>query len=186
MFPTVLVPVRIAPTAKRRLAHVLDPQQRMDFVRRSFDHVSGVLREAGCRVVALTPEPIDVPPEIDLWLDEAPGLNRAVTAASLKLGAPVLVVHADLPWLTAQDVYALNDTDADVAIARATDGGTTGLLMRKLIMPAYGPGSALRHAQIARGLGLSALVVDIPGFARDVDDPRALTASSSAFLQPRP
>ena len=183
MFPTALVPVRIAPTAKRRLAHVLGPQQRMDFVRRSFDHVSAVLHTAGCRVIALTPEPIDVPPEIDLWLDEAPGLNRAVTAASRKLGAPALVVHADLPWLTDQDVHALIQIKADVVIARAKDGGTTGLLMRRLITPAYGPGSALRHAQIARGLGLSALVADISGFARDVDDPRALTASSSAFLK---
>ena len=186
MFPPALVPVRIAPTAKRRLAHVIGPQQRMDFVRRSFEHVSDVLHAAGCRVIALTPEPIDVPGEIDLWLDEAPGLSRAVAAASLKLGAPVLVVHADLPWLTDQDVHALLESKADVVVARAKDGGTTGLLMRKLITPAYGPGSALRHAQIARGSGLSALVVDIPGFARDVDDPRALTASSSAFRRPGP
>ncbi len=183
MFPAALVPVRISPTAKRRLAHVIGPQERMAFVRRSFDHVSAALQSAGCRVIALTPEPIDAPPEIDIWLDEAPGLNRAVAAASRKLGAPALVVHADLPWLTDHDVRTLIETNADVVIARAKDGGTTGLLMRKLITPAYGPGSALRHAQIARGLGLSALVVDIPGFARDVDDPRALTASSSAFLK---
>ncbi len=186
MFPTALVPVRIAPTAKRRLAHVLSSPERMAFVRRSFEHVVGVLLEAGCRVVALSPQPLQAPLDTEVWLDEAPGLNRAVSAASHRLGGPLLVAHADLPWLAVADVHALVDAQAEVVIARAKDGGTTGLLMRKPIEPAYGPGSALRHARIARGAGLSALVVDIPGFARDVDDPRALTASSSAFLRPGP
>jgi 2-phospho-L-lactate guanylyltransferase (CobY/MobA/RfbA family) len=44
----------------------------------------------------------------------------------------------------------------------------------------------LRHARNARSAGLKALVVDTPGFARDVDDDRALTASSSAFPRPLP
>ncbi|MEX2539915.1 MAG: 2-phospho-L-lactate guanylyltransferase, partial [Actinomycetota bacterium] len=168
MNPTALVPVRLAPTAKRRLAHVLSPDQRIALVRRTFEHVVDVLQRAGCSVVALTPEPLDVPQGVEVWTDEGPGLNRAVALAAQRLGPPLLVAHADLPWLETTDVERLIDAEGDVIIARAHDGGTTGLLLRRLIDPAYGPGSALRHSRSARSAGLTALVVDIPGFARDV------------------
>lgn len=171
--PTALIPVRAGPDAKRRLAHVLDAASRTDLVRRLFDHVAGVLSDTGLRVIALSPYPLDT--YVEVWTDERPGLNAAVHAALEKCGAPILVVHADLPQLSVADVDALLYNDADVVIARAHDGGTNGLLLRRLIEPAFGPASALAHARRGRDAGLTTRVVDIPGFMRDVDDESSLT-----------
>lgn len=171
MLPKALIPVRISRTAKQRLSHVLGPDARRDLMQRLFDHVAAVLSDAGLEVVALTAEG---------------GLNAVVRDGLLLSGVPALVVHADLPVLSVADVSTLIDVAGDVVIARSTDGGTNGLLLRSMLSPAFGVGSALAHAARARALGLSCRVVDIPGFARDIDDPASLTAYGASFLQPRP
>jgi 2-phospho-L-lactate guanylyltransferase len=173
MVPRALIPVRISETTKRRLAHVLRPAERMDLMRRLFDHVSGVLAQAGLEVIPL--------------MDESPaGLNGVVSDGLARWGVPALVVHADLPLLSVEDVWAVLETPGDVVIARAFDGGTNGLLLRAPLEPAFGVGSAIAHAARARSQGLVARVVDVPGFARDIDDPASLTSSGGAFLRPRP
>jgi 2-phospho-L-lactate guanylyltransferase (CobY/MobA/RfbA family) len=84
--------------------------------------------------------------------------------------------------LEASDVEAVLSRDEDVVVARAVDGGTNGLLLRSPIRPAFGLRSALTHAARARAACLSACVVDIAGFAADIDTPAALTA----YLGTRP
>jgi 2-phospho-L-lactate guanylyltransferase len=172
--------VRLGPTAKRRLAHVLGPDERSRLVRALFDHVVYVLDNAGLRVVVLSPSKISVPFEV--WSDERPGLNAALGSALRRIDAPVLVVHADLPRLETDDVDEIIGSTADVVVARSRDGGTNGLLLRRLIAPAFGPGSALVHAARARASGLRAHVVDTPGFAFDVDDEAALSACGAACV----
>jgi 2-phospho-L-lactate guanylyltransferase (CobY/MobA/RfbA family) len=54
--------------------------------------------------------------------------------------------------------------------------------MRRPIRPAFGPSSALHHAAQARTLGMRASVLDLPGFALDVDDEAALAAT--AYTRP--
>jgi 2-phospho-L-lactate guanylyltransferase len=185
--PTALVPVRSGPTAKRRLAHVLSAAQREELVRGLLDHVTGVLMESGLRVVVLSPSPIDVE-GAEIWTDEAPGLNAALAAAIERLRAPVFIVHSDLPLLQTDDVDRVLRNDADVVIARSYDGGTNGLLLRSLIRPAFGHQSAAAHATRARRDGLRTSVLDMPGFAVDVDDESGLSfcASVSAFPRTRP
>jgi len=165
-----LIPVRMGPTAKRRLAHVLSAAERAALVRSLLDHVVAVL-------------PVDVQ-GAEIWTDEAPGLNAAVAAALERLGPHALVVHADLPLLSAADVDAVLGAEGDVVIARSYDGGTNGLLMRSIIRPAFGVGSALMHADRARRAGLRAAVLDIPGFAMDVDDEVGLSACDGAGVSP--
>jgi 2-phospho-L-lactate guanylyltransferase (CobY/MobA/RfbA family) len=87
--------------------------------------------------------------------------------------------------LSAKDVAQLLASDGDVVIARSFDGGTNGLLLRSLIAPAFGVLSAHEHAARARRAGLSCRVLDIPGFARDIDDAASLTAYGASFLRPR-
>lgn len=185
--PPALIPVRLGPTAKRRLAHVLDAGRRAELVRGLLDHVIDVLMQVGSRIVVLTPEATDVA-GADVWVDQAPGLNAAVAAAVDVLGAPVLVVHADLPLLAPADVDAVISDGADVVIARSYDGGTNGLLLRSSLRPAFGAGSALMHSRRARGAGLVASVLDVPGFAIDVDDEVGLSACGTvrAFPHTRP
>jgi 2-phospho-L-lactate guanylyltransferase len=177
--PTALIPVRTGPTAKRRLAHVLDARERAELVRTLLDRVVEVLTVVGLRIVVLTPEATDVE-GAEVWTDAAPGLNAAVAAALEKLGTPVLVVHADLPLVGAADVETVLADQTDVVIARSYDGGTNGLLLRAPLRPAFGVGSALMHADRARRAGLTASVLDIPGFAMDVDDEVGLSACENA------
>jgi 2-phospho-L-lactate guanylyltransferase len=181
VLPTALIPIRTGRTAKRRLAHVLGPDERDALVRSLFDHVAAVVLEAGLRTVALTPGSIQPPDGVEVWPDEGAGLNRAVQAALLRTGVPVLVVHADLPLLSPADVDCVLASEADVVIARSEDGGTNGLLMRRLITPAFGSGSATLHASGARGAGLRVHVLDTPGFATDVDDEVGLSACAAFF-----
>jgi 2-phospho-L-lactate guanylyltransferase len=183
MLPTALVPVRIAPTAKRRLAHVLSGAERTRLIRSLFEHVTSVLTDAGLRVITLTPTPSELPASDDVWTDEATGLNAALHAALQRLGHPALVVHADLPLLHPRDVDQILAYDAEVVIARAHDAGTNALLLRRSLRPAFGPDSALVHAARARAAGLSVNVVDIPGFAQDVDTEPALIASGLSSLR---
>lgn len=132
------------------------------------------------RTIALTPHAVEAP---EVWRDEAPGLNRAVAAALARLDAPVLIVHADLPRLSPDDIDEVLGTAGDVVVARSRDGGTNGLLLRRKIAPSFGPGSAAAHAGDARAAGLRATVIDVPGFALDVDDERGLSASDASGVR---
>jgi 2-phospho-L-lactate guanylyltransferase len=179
MLPVALVPVRLTPLAKRRLAHKLPAAERTGLVLALFNRVVAALQGAGLDVVALAPHDVDVPDGVELWIDEAPGLNGAIGRAVERTGIPVMVVHADLPDVTAADVTSVLSIPGDVVIARARDGGTNVLLLRSKLRPSFGPNSALLHAQRARAAGLRTIVVDHPGLALDVDDAAGLTASSS-------
>jgi 2-phospho-L-lactate/phosphoenolpyruvate guanylyltransferase len=182
VLPTALVPIRIGPTAKRRLAHVLGPEERMRLIWELFSHVVSVIGHAGLRTIALASGRLDAPEGVEVWRDEARGLNRAVAAATQRIGAPLIVVHADLPLLTTDDIDRVLASPGDVVVARAHDGGTNGLLLRQLIAPAFGRASALAHATRARRAGLRATVIDSPGFALDVDDESTLSASGVASV----
>lgn len=187
MLPTALIPVRISRTAKRRLAHTLGPDDRMHLVRSLLDHVVAVVEDAGLPVVVLSPSEISDLDGVEMWRDERTGLNGAVDTALQRLGAPAFVIHADLPLLSSADIDRSLDSEADVVIARARDGGTNGLLMRRLITPAFGASSAAMHAARARAAGLRTHVLDIAGFALDVDDETSLSASGAAsVLDTRP
>lgn len=190
MLPVAIVPIRTG--AKRRLAHALSGDARRRLVDELFRRVLDVLRGAGLRTIVLSPTPRTDVQGAEVWLDAAAGLNAALDDAVRSLGTPVLVVHADLPAVSADDINALLDSPGDVVIARARDDGTNALLMRKPMRCVFGPSSAIAHAMRARSLGYRAVVVDRPGLALDVDDEASLSAAFSdaslrlSVLGPRP
>lgn len=99
-------------------------------------------------------------------------LNGALRAAVGRVPADtVVVLTADLPCVTAEDLAELVSRDAQVVIGPTADGGTSALLRRPptVIPTAYGHGSAARHLDIARSAGVTSAVVDRPGFRTDVD-----------------
>lgn len=190
-----LVPTRSPGSGKSRLAPGLDIEQRaalgtamlgdvVDALRSSpVDRV--VVAASGERAAAaareLGVEVLPDPPGTD-------GLDAAVAAAAGRLPrVGLLVVMADLPRLTANDVAALVAAPAAVVVAPTEDGGTGGLLRRPGdVMPtAYGPGSGRRHAQEAGDRGLSVQSLHLPGFSRDVDTWDDLTALEPAQVGPR-
>lgn len=174
--PVAVVPVKVSSGAKRRLAHELGPRERDVLARALFDHVVGVLTTAGLEVVAVSTAALPGA-GVEVWPDRGRGLNAELSAALARLPRPTVVVPADLPWLTGDGIERLLAEPGDVVVARARDGGTAALLLRRSITPAFGPGSALIHARRARRAGLSARVLSIGGLDRDLDDIPGLLAA---------
>ena len=175
-----LVPLRSPGHGKTRLRGVLSTERRAELAGAMLADVIAALRAAELpRIVVAASGPtaaaaasaLDVevvldPPSVD-------GLNTAIDAATHQLGPleGLLVVAADLPRLTAGDVTAVLDSDAEVVVAPTLGGGTGGLLRRPgdRIPTAYGAGSAEHHLALARQAGATSATVHTAGFAEDVD-----------------
>lgn len=178
--PLALVPVRDPGLGKSRLAGVLAKDARAALTSAMLADVVGALHGAGLRrVVVLAGGPVASSAATALGVDvllDPPGdhgLNAALTAATKRIRASSsLVVPADLPLLSADDVTTLVGTAGEVVVAATKDGGTGGLLRRPawVIDPMFGGRSAARHLMAARQAGFSAERVDIDGFTADVDD----------------
>src|SRR5437868_5849873 len=102
--------------------------------------------------------------------DPGAGQGAAVAAALARAGAgTTLVVNADLPCATADDLEALADAIPahGLALVEADDGTTNalGLSAPFLFSPVYGPGSAGRFRALAAG----SVAVALPNLVDDVD-----------------
>jgi 2-phospho-L-lactate guanylyltransferase len=93
------------------------------------------------------------------------GLDAAVATGG---GPPYLVVNADLPCVTARDLFTLAGAvpDGGLALASAADGTTNALALSSpdLFSPVYGSGSAERFAGLA-----PSRMVEAPNLVDDVD-----------------
>lgn len=184
----MVIPLR---AGKSRLVEAL-PLPRITALRNAmFADVVGALRTAGLRrlLVAAGDEAsasvargLQVPFRLDP--PTATGLDDAVAAAAeaaVVRGEELLVIQADLPALTADDVDALVAAPGEVVLVPTSDGGTGALLRRpaNVIATAYGPESAARHAARALDRGILPTVLELPGFELDVDTPEDLTQLAS-------
>lgn len=120
--------------------------------------------------------------------DPGDGLNaalRAGTVRALEAGAArLLVLPSDVPLVEESDVTRLFSLRAPVVVAPSPDGGTTGLLRTPpaVIEPAFGPGSALRHADAAQRAGVAVLIAAAPSLGLDVDGPAELERLAGSRL----
>jgi 2-phospho-L-lactate guanylyltransferase len=118
-----------------------------------------------------------------LWEGKRPGLNKALKLAIAKLeqratGA-AMIIHADLPLLTSQDIdsFVTRSQDCHIAIVPCKNGtGTNGLLLRppSAIPPVFGKGSYRKHLSLAKKNGFRWKVLRIRGIQFDIDDLRDL------------
>lgn len=175
-----LVPLRPPGVGKTRLSPTLSPDQRAELAGAMLADVTAALAAAPVdRIVVAGGGPAAATAAAALGIEvllDPPGTSSldealAVAASQLLPAGRLLVVAADLPALTAEDVAAILAADAPVAVAPTVDGGTGGLLREPpgVIGTAYGPGSAERHVGLARTAGLAPAVVHAAGFATDVD-----------------
>lgn len=108
-------------------------------------------------------------------VSDRPGLNPqlAHAAQAIPPGDDLLVLHADLPLLTVDDIAALLATPGPVVIAPDRHGqGTNALLLRGgARFFHFGPNSAPRHREAAQALGLPLTEVHRPGLSFDLDEP---------------
>ncbi len=121
-----LVPLKAAGGRKTRLAGRLDAAARDRLGLAMFSHVVATLSAAGVAVTVVSPvRPIGWDGD---WLaDAGDDLNAALEQASAHLGPRKLViVHADLPFLTVEDVRALLDTADRTGLALAPDRHGSG------------------------------------------------------------
>lgn len=166
---TAIVPLKTAGRRKTRLAANLSPPERDRLTQALFDRLIGVLEACPsiCRISVLSEANLG---RADLdWLpDRGRGLNaelQAVENAGLRL-----IIHADLPLVTPDDVEAL------LAAARgggaiAPDRHGTGVNALALdtgvsIDFRFGPGSFALHREQA-----ALAVFARPGLALDIDTP---------------
>ena len=185
-----IIPLKALSAAKERLSGALDADRRQDLVAWMATHVIHVCQACShideVMVVAGDEAAADVARRAGatvIIVDE-PGLSRALDAADAASAActSTLVVAADLPDLTVDDVTAVlraaAEVDGPVLVVAATDDGGTGALLRRppdIIATAYGPESAARHRAMAGAAGVPVVSVSREGLARDVDTPEQLT-----------
>ena len=186
-----IVPVKPLRRAKSRLSSVLGPEERLALSREMLGRVLEALsqvtaiertllvsrdseamalaRQYGARTLSERP-PID--------LNQA--LHQATRAAVASGASAVVVIPADLPLVTAEDLGELVAQAASppvVTLAPDRHGsGTNGLMVAPagLIEYAFGPSSLDRHRALALAAGARVLVVDRPGLALDLDLPEDL------------
>ena len=181
-----VVPLRGGAAGKTRLSAELGPQERSRLVAVLARHVLGALLAGQVtRVLVVTADPgfaaevagHDRRVEVIEQPADRPGLNEAVAVGqerALAAGAArVLVVHADLPLLAADDVRAVLEPAAPVVIAPDRLGtGTNALVLAGTVSGfrfRFGPGSREAHDREARRLGVVPGIVLRPGTATDLD-----------------
>jgi 2-phospho-L-lactate guanylyltransferase len=167
--PAVVVPFR-GVSGKSRLGR-LRREARVALAHAMLDDVVAACAALGPTVV-VGPEGTQVEGAIAV-ADPGGGQGSAVragldAAVATGGGAPYLVVNADLPCVTARDLFTLAGAvpAGGLALAAAADGTTNALALSTpdLFEPVYGRGSAARFAALA-----PSRTVEAPNLIDDVD-----------------
>lgn len=177
---TVLVPVKALPRAKSRLAGFSrDADSHATLVRAMREDTIRAARGAPnvARVLRIGDRPSV---EHDL-VQERPGLDAAVVEGARHArerwpGDAVAAVVGDLPALTLAELAEALDAAAGHRRAFVADSAGTGTTLLAAapgtdLEPAFGPGSAARHASRAVSLPAG------PGLRQDVDTESDLRAA---------
>jgi len=174
---TAIVPLNYGRECKTRLASRLTSAERTALVERMARHVLAQLAATPSIGSVHVLSPVRPPFASGNWIeDKGRGLNAELAAArTLFPGEPVLFIHADLPFLTADDVQALLDAAEQSGAALAPDEagkGTNALAIAndRPLSPAFGVDSLATH----RALLPDAALVTTPGLSCDIDEPEAL------------
>ena len=181
-----VVPLRGRGERKTRLAGQLSPEQRHALSQAMFHHV--------VQTAQATPGVAEVVVLCDrrpdgwdgrLIHDTGQGLNAELAACT---AAPLLVIHADLPLVTPDDIVALLTASDETGCAIAPDRHGTGTNALALRVAhgfgfAFGPDSCALHMQAAKG---RARLVIRPGLGVDIDTPEDLEIAKARGSAPGP
>ncbi|MEN8239712.1 MAG: NTP transferase domain-containing protein [Actinomycetota bacterium] len=173
--PAVLVPIRSF-TGMTRLSETLDSDERSRLSRILASRLLTAIATAGLQTTVITASD-----EVATWArqqsaavceDQGGGLTGAVHAGVSMVGSsPWLVVHADLPLVTAHAIAAVAEAcRSTTVIAPSYDGGTAVIGGRGSFPFSYGVGSFQRHYASAP----NATVIISPEFGIDIDTERGL------------
>ena len=183
-----IVPVKPLRRGKSRLAGILDEDERTELNRALLQHsletLSGVPGVNEVLVVSRDPNALAIARELGartVQEDGAPHLNtalkRATVVAQVYATQGVLILPADLPLVTREDIQALLDRAVKppvVVIAPDRHGkGTNALVIAPagLIEYDFGENSFQRHCEQAKQAGARLEVVELPSLGLDLDEP---------------
>lgn len=171
---TAVIPLKGSGERKSRLAGRLDTGQRQRLATALFRHVAETV-SASPLVAEVTVLSNPCPPEWQggFHLDQGRGLNVELTELAGLMGQrPLLVVHADLPFVSIEDIAVLLAA-AGGGAAIAPDRHGTGTNAIAVSSPsgfafAFGADSCTRHLAAS---GNRAAIVARPGLGLDIDTP---------------
>jgi 2-phospho-L-lactate guanylyltransferase len=186
-----IVPVKPLRRGKSRLAGMLSEDERAELNQSLLQHtlntLSGLKELEQVLVVSRDPHALTIARQYGARTvreDGQPQLNTALTRATViaKVYATrgVLILPADLPLISHQDVLTLIERAGEspvVVIAPDRHGkGTNALLISPagLIEYDFGEDSFQRHCERAREAGARLEIVDLPSLGLDLDLPEDL------------
>lgn len=186
-----IVPVKPLRRGKSRLAGILDEAERTELNRMLLERTIKTLSESKdvgeVLVVSRDSSALGLARELGartVQEDGAPSLNtalrRATVVAQVYASRGVLVVPADLPLLSVDDVTTLLRRAVDPpVVVIAPDRhhrGTNALLLSPsdLIQYDFGGNSFHRHCEQARNAGARLEIVELPSLGLDLDLPEDL------------
>lgn len=183
-----IVPVKPLRRGKSRLAGTLNENERTELNRALLKHtletLSSLKEVDGVLVVSRDPNALTIARNHGartVQEDGQPELNtalkRATIVAQVYATRAVLVLPADLPLITREDILTLIKRATEppvVVIAPDRHGkGTNALLISPpgLIEYDFGENSFQRHCELVKKAGARLEVVDLPSLALDLDLP---------------
>ena len=186
-----IVPVKPLRRGKSRLAGVLSPEERNDLNRRLLTHtletLSAIPEIEQVLVISRDQAALSLAREhgaMTVLENGAPELNVALARATIVVKnyatRGLLIVPADLPLISPEDVNAMLDIAVDPpVVVLAPDHrrqGTNALLVCPvgLIEYDFGPGSFQRHCERALQAGARLEILELPSLALDMDMPEDL------------
>lgn len=187
-----IIPVKPLRRGKSRLSDVLSESQRAALNKKLLIHTLDTLTQLPeleqVLVVSRDPEALAIARchgARTVLEDGAPHLNialaRATAVASMYSAAGVLVLPADLPQMTAEDVRVMvKAAKYSTCIVIAPDHrqqGTNALLIKPpgALAYSFGENSFFRHINQAQIKGIKTEIIELPSLARDVDLPDDLS-----------
>lgn len=186
-----IVPVKPLRRGKSRLAGTLSEDERTDLNRSLLQNTLKTLSELKeieeVLVISRDPQALTIARNYGARTvreDGQPELNtalkRATVVAQVYATGAVLILPADLPLITGEDVLALIERAGEppvVVIAPDRHGtGTNALLISPsgLIEYDFGENSFQRHCQRAKEAGARLEIVNLPSLGLDLDLPEDL------------
>lgn len=180
-----LVAVKERQRCKTRLGLAVDDATRVELVRSMLSAVLAATASAQAvhQTIVVSPERDLIPAAIPVLADTGESLNIALAQAHrmlLDFGChEVLVLPADLPRVTAAELDTLVRAGREGGFSIAPDASGTGtnalcLVSAQPFQFQFGSDSQRLHLEEAQRIGLTPLVVRLPGLAFDVDTPADL------------
>ena len=186
-----IVPVKPLRHGKSRLAGILSQDERADLNQHMLTHTIDTLRDIPgidqVLVVSRDPAALALARNHGARTVQEYGakelnlaLSRATILARSHITRGVLIVPADLPLLTSEDVRAMMERAVNPPVVVVAPDrhrqGTNALLISPvgLIEYDFGPGSFKRHCARAEMRGARLEICELPSLALDVDLPEDL------------